>query len=488
MPVPHTSAAEMQVERRLQQPHTRAIRSLRIIRQSDYIYTAYQAAMTEQKLLRRLGLRQATAINMIDMVGIGPFITLPMVIGLMNGPWFLYAWIAGAVLSVVDAMVWSELGAAFPRAGGSYNFLREAYGQDKAGRLMSFLFVWQTMIQAPLVIASAAIGFAAYFQYLVPLTLVGSKLVSGGVVLLIVLLLYRRIDAIGRISVLLWVGVIIALVWIIAAGIGHGSFLQPVREINQGLELSTGFAAALGYACIKSVYSYLGYYNVCHLGAEIVDPEKNIPRSMYISIAGIAVLYLLMNISVVSIIPWQEARHEEAVLSVFMQRLMGDTAAQVLTVLILWVAFASVFSATLGYSRIPYAAAQDGNFFRVFARLHPTKHFPHISLLFLGGVALVFSLLFRLSHVISAILAMRILVQFVGQAWGLVLLRRRRGSAVLPYRMPLYPIPVVLAILLWLALFAATGPVMMAAGTSVIALGCLVYLVKARLRREWPFG
>src|ERR1700733_11021139 len=123
---------------------------------------------------RRLGLLQATAINMTDMVGIGPFITLPMVIGIMNGPWFLYAWLAGAVLSIIDAMVWSELGAAFPLAGGAYNFLKETYDKNGFGKLMSFLFVWQTMIQAPLVIASAAIGFASYFSYLTPLTPVGT--------------------------------------------------------------------------------------------------------------------------------------------------------------------------------------------------------------------------------------------------------------------------------------------------------------------------
>ncbi len=194
--------------------------------------------MQKPALERRLGLAQATAINMTDMVGIGPFITLPMVIGLMNGPYFLYAWLAGAILSFVDAMIWSELGAAFPKAGGSYNFLKEAYGKEGAGKFFSFLFVWQTMIQAPLVIASAAIGFAKYFSYLVPLTTLTSKLVSGSVVVLIVVLLYRKIEAIGKISVLLWIGVIVTMLWIIGGGIAHGNFLDPVKHINDGLRLT----------------------------------------------------------------------------------------------------------------------------------------------------------------------------------------------------------------------------------------------------------
>ncbi len=291
--------------------------------------------MPEHNMERKLGLGQATAINMIDMVGIGPFITLPMVIGMMNGAYFLYAWLAGALLSFVDAMIWSELGAAFPRAGGSYNFLKEAYGKDGAGRFMSFLFVWQTMIQAPLVIASAAIGFASYFTYLVPLDGWQEKMISGAVVVLIVVLLYRKIEAIGKISVLLWSGVIITLLWIIGGGIAHGNFLSPVRQINDGLTFNYAFVTAIGFASVKTVYSYLGYYNVCHLGGEIVRPERNIPRSMFISITGIAILYLAMNISVASVVPWQEAMHSKYVLSVFMQQLMGSTAAKVITVLIL---------------------------------------------------------------------------------------------------------------------------------------------------------
>ena len=259
--------------------------------------------MAENSLARRLSLIQATAINMTDMVGIGPFITLPMVIHMMNGPWFLYAWLAGALLSFIDAMIWSELGAAYPMAGGSYNFLKETYGKQKLGRLMSFLFVWQTMIQAPLVIASAAIGFASYLSYLLPLSPMASKLVSGGVVISIIALLYRRIESIGKISMVLWIGVLVTMLWIIGGGLLHGNFLSPIKHINDGLTLNYGFVAAIGFASVKSVYSYLGYYNVCHLGGEIINPGRNIPRSMFLSIAGIAILYMLMNVSVVSVIP-----------------------------------------------------------------------------------------------------------------------------------------------------------------------------------------
>jgi len=443
--------------------------------------------MAEPQQERKLGLFQATAINMIEMVGIGPFITLPLVIGVMNGPYFLYAWLAGAVLSTVDAMIWSELGAAFPKAGGSYNFLKETYTKDRFGKLMSFLFVWQTMIQAPLVIASAAIGFSSYFSYLMPLTPLMSKMVSGAVVICAVSLLYRKIEDIGKISVFLWVIVVGTILWIVIGGISHGNFFQPVKQINDGLTIDYAFVVAIGFASVKSIYSYLGYYNVCHLGGEIMDPAKNIPRSMFISIAGIFILYMLMNISVVSVIPWQQAKESTFIMSLFMQELAGVEAARVLTCLILLVAFASVFSATLGYSRIPYAAALDGAFFKSFARVHSTGKFPHISLLFLGAIAFLFSLLFKLSDVISAILAMRILVQFIGQAIGLLVIGRERRKKF-PYKMFFYPLPVYIAIILWSCILISTGFRMVCAGLLVMITGIAAFLIKAKMEKQWPFN
>lgn len=442
--------------------------------------------MSEQHLQKRISLLQATAINMTDMVGIGPFVVLSAVAAEMNGGWFLYAWIAGALLSFVDACIWSELGAAYPLAGGSYNFLKVGFG-PRWGKLMSFLLVWQTMIQAPLVITSASLGFAKYFAFITPLNEVESKIVSGGLVVLIVVLLYRKIETIGKISVLLWIGVLLTIAIVIGAGIAHGNFIQPLTQINEGADFSLAALAALGTASVSTVYSYLGYYNVCHLGGEIINPQRNIPRSMFISIAGIAVLYLLMNISVASVLPMDAIKKSNFVVSEFIHTLVGPGAATAVTVLILWVAFASIFSATLGYSRIPYAAAKDGAFFKVFGRLHRTKSFPYVSLLVLGGIAFIFSMMFNsVASVVKAILAMRILVQFIGQAIGLLLLHKQKRHQHFPWRMPLYPLPVVLAIIIWIGIFYSTKELMVY-GLGVITAGVVVYLIKAYLTKEWPF-
>ena len=450
-------------------------------------------AVTPSHLQRRLGLFQSTVLNMIDMVGIGPFVTLPIVMGLMGGM-FLYAWIAGAILSLVDAMIWSELGAAYPLAGGSYNFLKEAYGKHGAGRMMSFLYVWQTVIQAPLVAASAAIGFSQYLGYLVQLNEWQAKAISAIVIIFITFLLYRKIDSIGKIGVLLWTGVLLTLGWIIIGGIAHGNFLQPLKDINTDFKWGHLLSFAFGQACVKTIYSYLGYYNVCHLGGEIKNPGKNIPASMFISVIGIALLYLAMNLSVASVIPWQEIQQwqndglNNFVVSTFIERLYGNTAAKAATLMILWVALASLFAVMLGYSRVPYAAAVDGAFFKVFGRLHPTKNFPYISLLVLAAFALVFSLLFRMKHIIDGILAMRIMVQFIGQALGVMLLRKRNGTRHLPYKMPLYPLPVLLAIAMWLFVFYATGFTIIFSFLVVLGSGLTIYLLLAKMQRQWPFN
>jgi fructoselysine transporter len=430
---------------------------------------------------RKLSLLHATAINMIDMVGIGPFVVLSVVAQIMGGPYFLYAWIAGALLSYLDAMVWSQLGAALPRAGGSFHFLMEGYGK-KLGPLMSFLFVWQTMIQAPLVIASASIGFAQYASYFFNFSFIEEKIVSGSVVILVISLLYRKIESIGKISVFLWVGVLATMAWIIFGGVMHGQFLEPIKHINDGFTMQHGFVAALGFASVKTIYSYLGYYNVCHLGGEIKNPSKNIPRSMFISITGIAILYLCMNISVASVLPLDTIMTSKYVVSTYIKTLYGDKAGAIVTILILMVAFASLFSATLGYSRIPYAAAQNKSFFGFFGELHPKLHFPHRSLLVLGAIAFVFSLLFRLKEVIDAILAMRILIQFIGQAIGLMLLVNRKGNHYFPWKMPFYPIPLLLAIIIWIGIFISTGSKMMLSGLVVISLGLIAYGVATQMK------
>lgn len=441
---------------------------------------------TTQPLERGLGLKEAVALNMIEIVGIGPFVVSSLVIRAMGGPQALIAWLAGALLAALDGFVWSELGAAMPKAGGTYVFLREAYGPEKWGRLMSFLFVWQTLVQAPLSVASASIGFAKYAGYLHPLSSWQAKAISGGLVVFIAFLLYRRITTIGKISVLLWAGVVGTLVWLIWGGLRHFNPRIAFDFPPDAFHLSSIWFAGLGAAMVNTVYSYWGYYNICHLGSEIKDPERNIPRGIFLSILGITILYLALQTSILGVVPWREAQNSDFIASLLVERLYGHAAARVVTGMILWIAVASAFSVLLGASRVPYSAAVDGNFFRVFGRVHPKKHFPHISLLLLTALAIVFSVSLKLKQAIAGILAMRLIVQFIGQAVGVMLLRRRQGTARLPFKMWLYPVPALLTMVGWAWLFWQTGATRKW-GLAEIAFGTLAFLVWSREVRQWPF-
>jgi fructoselysine transporter len=451
-----------------------------------------------ENLERGLGLLEATSLNVTFMVGIGPFVVIPFVVQAMGGPQCLIAWLTGAVLAFFDGCVWAELGAALPHAGGSYVFLREAYGPQRWGRLMSFLYIWQTLFQGPLSIASGALGFADYSTYLSHRSHLGSasaalltspteKAIAAAIVALAVILLYRRITTIGKISIALCAIVIGTILWLIYGGVTHFHVSYVLSFPPGAWNLSWIFAAALGHGTVQTVYSYLGYYNVCNLGGEMKRPECNIPRAIFLSIAGIALLYFMMQTSILAVVPWQEAARTKAVVSLFVARAFGPGWATFATVLILITAFGSIFAATLGYSRVPYAAALDGNFFSVFSRVHPTEHFPTVSLVALGGTAIVFCLSLTLIDTIRAILAMRCLIQFIGQAIGLLILHRHWGRERLPFRMWFFPVPLVIAVAGWIGVFISTGRRPMLASLAAMAIGTVVYLCRARVRREWPF-
>ena len=438
-------------------------------------------------LRRELSFMQATAINMIDMVGIGPFVTTALVASTMgSSEGALLAWLCGMIIALIDATVWSELGASMPKAGGSYAFLREAYGSTTLGRLMAFLFVWQTTFQAPLVVTSGALGFATYATYVTgPLTALEMRALAVGVILLLVVLLYRRVAAIGAISVVLWTCVIATMGWIILSGI----VAPDVVPLQRPADVADGIAwNMLGAALLPTIYSYLGYYNVCHLGAEVRKPERVIPRSMYVSILGIGALYLSMQWAITHVLDAETIAQSSFVVSTMLAAVWGSQAATIGTILILVVAIASLFSVMLGYTRIPYAAAQDGLFFRVFAKEHPTGNFPHVSLLILGGVSMVFAATLSLGDSIKAIITMRVFTQFIAQAAGLIVLRRRIGAAQMPWKMWLYPVPVLATIAIWLWLFWSADTTRQLVGVAAPVIGTFVYLVLARRDKQWPFN
>jgi amino acid transporter len=318
--------------------------------------------------------------------------------------------------------------------------------------------------------------------------------VAVAICFLTVLLLYRRITAIGRMSKLLWLGVMGTIGWIIFAGLTHFNAARAFDFPPGAFTMSRGFLTGLGGAMLIAAYDYWGYYNVCFLGDEIKDPGRNIPRALLLSILFVAGLYMMMNICILAVVPWREMvrvgqnNNGLYVVSLFMQRIYGAAAARTVTALVMWTAFASVFSLMLGYSRVPYAAARDGNYFRAFAKVHPEYRFPYVSLLSLGVVAAAFCFL-RLKDAIAALVVIRILLQFLVQAIGVIVLRIRRPEMPRPFRMWLYPLPAVAAAAGFIfILFNRQNAMKEVRYAAVILLaGLTIYMVRAWRGKEWPF-
>src|SRR6266702_2065216 len=438
-----------------------------------------QPATSGPPMIRRFGLLHATALNMTNMIGIGPFITIPLLMSALGGPQAMLGWLVALVIVLCDGMVWSELGAALPGSGGSFGYLRHAYGAATVGRLMGFLFVWQFILSGPMEIASGYIGFAHYLGYIWKgITARQTILVITVIGLVNIALLYRRIKSIATITVTLWIGTILTVIVVIVTGALHFDPRLAFDFPPGAFHFSLGFLLGLGAASQIGVYDYLGYYDVCYIGDEVKDPGRVIPRSILLSTVLVALIYVAINFSIIGVVPWREfvpvESHPQSdfVVSIFMERIFGSRVATLVTAMILWTAFGSVFALLLGYSRVPYAAAKDGYFFGIFARLHPKHGFPYVSLIVLGVLSILAGMV-SLDTVIQALVTMRILVQFIGQIGAITLLRRRAPDMPRPYRMWLYPLPSLVALLGWIFIFATTPPTVIAFGLGALPIGAI---------------
>jgi amino acid transporter len=445
-------------------------------------------AHAEEDASRRMGFFGACSSNMLNMIGVGPFLSIPLVLMAVHGSKVLLAWTLGAVISLCDGLVWAELGSAMPVSGGPYFYLRHAFGARTYGKAASFLVLWSSVLTAPLLIASGAVGFSQYLHYLWP-TLHGAGLsvIAMAVCLVNVVLLYRQITTISAMSVGLLLLVVGTILWIIVGGAPHiPSVLRG--QLSGGFPVTNGaFWKGAGAATLIAVYDYAGYYNVCLIGGELKRPERTIPYSIVVSILVVAFLYITMNLAILGVLPLQQSMHSSAIVADYMAVVYGPTSAKVADILILVASFASVFAILLGFSRIPFAAAKQGEFFSVFAKVHPTKNFPHISLVILGVLSACACWL-SLSTLITLVIVIQTMVQFLAQCVAVILLRR---NPVQPeartFRMPLYPIPAVIAFMGWLFILLSSGLKNVALALIALLAGVAAFLYKSHQEQGWPF-
>jgi amino acid transporter len=441
------------------------------------------------RLERRLGLFQATTVNMTQMCGIGPFVTIPAMIAALEGPQAMFGWLVGALIAIADGLVWAELGAAMPGAGGTYLYLREAF-QYRTGRLMPFLFVWSAILFIPLIMSTGVIGLVQYAGYLWPALVHGNGL-SGlghvlaiGVVGLVVVALYRKIGDIGRITTVFFGVMLVSVLGVILAALTHfHADLAFTFPDGAGSKFFHGLGAGL----VIAIYDYLGYNTSAYLGAEVRQPGRVIPRSIVYAILGIMALYFLLQVGVLGVVPWQQAGESSSIASLVLERSWGKGVAQVFTVGIIVTAFASVFAGLLGGSRVPYNAARDRLFLPWFGRLHRRLHFPTAGLYAMGVVTAI-GTFFTLTDVISALTAVFVLIQSIAQIAALTVLRRRQPHLPRPYKMWLYPLPSLVALAGWIYIYKSAGTQQVVLSLCWLAAGTAAYLIWARMEQIWPFG
>ncbi|MEP6831209.1 MAG: APC family permease [Rhizomicrobium sp.] len=426
--------------------------------------------------------------NILNMVGIGPFITIPLALAAMGGPQAMLGWILGAILCLCDGLVWAELGSALPRSGGPYHYLLHAFGPKSWGRLISFLFLWQSLLIGPISIAAGAVGFGQYANFLAPhLQHAHLVMIAMAVCLINTGLLYRNIRSISTVSIIITAAVLGTCLWIVVSGALHFNSAVAFSFPANAFHISQPFLLGLGSATLIAVYDYGGYSNVCFIGEEIREPRKTIPRAIIYSIILIAILYLAMNLSIIGTVPWQQGQHSKAIVAEYMQMIYGHWGGVLVAGLILVASWGSVFAIILGFSRVPYAAAADGRFFRPFARVHPTGKFPTTSLLFMGVLSAV-ACIFSLTDLISVLIVIQTMLQFAAQCVGVILLRRKSVPTPGNFRMPFYPVPAIVALAGWIYIVLSSNPTHIAIGFAMAVTGVAVYLLQAKTKREWPFN
>jgi len=438
-------------------------------------------------MIRGVGLRSAVAINVVTMIGAGPLITIPLIVVALHGSVSIVAWIAGAVIALCDGLVYAELASRLPRSGGTYAYLREGYGPRGPGRLLAFLFVWQFCLWAPLTLASGYIGFAQYAGFLAPALATDvwlQRAVAFGVGVITIIALYRAIPTIARTAYALGIVAVATLLIIAFAGLAH-PHINLTALAPRAFSLNGIGIFAFGAALVYTIYDYGGYADVCAIAEEVKRAERTIPLAILLSVAIVAVCYIALNLGVFATLPIDLVAKSTSVASAVIDTTLGHGAAIAVTIAILVTAFASTYGLLLGASRVPFAAARDGDFLPAFARLHPTGKFPAISLLVLGMLALP-AALFPLDQVIAFLTAGIALIQGVAQVGALAALRWKTPSA--PFRIPLYPLPPLVALAGWAGLFVSSGTWAMLFGCVSLLLGAGVFLVHAKLGRIWPFA
>jgi APA family basic amino acid/polyamine antiporter len=453
---------------------------------------------------RKIGLLQAVSLNTLMMFGTGPFITIPFCIASSDpaGPQALIGYAIGAMACCCDSFIWAELGALFPYSGGSYIYAQKCLG-EKWGKYVSFLFLWQLLITGPMEIASGFIAVAEYLAYVTQIyTYAHHTLIAFGCCIICTVLLYRDISDVGTVAVILWVGMCCAIAFTLIAGFSH--FNEENFEIPPITNTGT-LIWSLGNCAKFGVYDFTGYHDVNFIGKDVKNPQRIIPLAGISTCIIVCIIYFLTYLAVMSYLPWDpkedgfvklvndDSNNAAYIMAIFCQELVNRNFGIFFTFVVIYCIFGSCYSLMLGFAQVPYAAAKSGSFFDVFGHEH-RKGFADYSLLYMGFCTCVFCFV-DLETLIEGMLTTMILTMYMSNSLSLVYHRWTQPDCERPYKMPLYPLPVIVQVLMFSFIFLTSDNWIFSRGTPLLELGILflsigtvVFLIQSKKEEKWPFA
>jgi len=466
--------------------------------------TANETLKPGQAHDRKFGLLHAISLNTLMMFGTGPFITIPFCIASSDpaGPQALIGYAVAGLACVCDSFIWAELGALYPLSGGSYIYAQKCLG-NKWGRYVSFLFLWQLLATGPMEIASGFIAIAQYIAYVTQnYTYEHHSLIAFAFCITCIFHLYRDMSDVGTTAVILWVGMCGAIIFTVVAGFSHANteyLAIPNIPDKTVLIWSLGNAARFG------IYDFTGYYDVNFIGKEVKDPTRTIPLAGIWTCCIVCIVYFLTYLAVMVYLPWDPAvggyvglvegdgNAAAYIMSTFCENMFGRNFATFFTFVVIYCIYGSCFSLMLGFAQIPYAASKAGMFLDVFGHEHATKGFADYSLLFMGSCTCIFCFV-DLAIVIEGMMTTTIITMFLSNSLSLVYHRWTQPECERPYKMPFYPWPVVVQVLMFSFIFLTSdnwiftgGNPLLELGLLFLFIGSLVFLIQSKKLGEWPF-
>jgi len=423
---------------------------------------------TRLELKRELGVWSATSIVVGTIIGSGIFLVPASMTRHVGSPWWVFAvWLGAAVLSLAGALAYSELAAAFPRAGAEYVYLKEAYGP-----LWGFAYSWMmTWVGKSGAIATLATGFVYYLATFVPvldkpfytvpwpigprggpLPLTYGQLVAALLILLIGWINYLGVRLGARVQVAVTAAKVGLIAGIVVAGLSWpGGTLAHFSQRAPATGGWTGFFAAL----VGALWAFDGWNNVAMVAAETHRPQQVLPRALVGGTLLVAIIYLVTNLAYFYVLSPQDVASSERVAAVMMERIFGSPGAALVSLAAMLSMFGALNGSLLAGARIPYAAARDGLFFARMAAIHPRFFTPGFSILLLSGWAALLVFSGRYEELFTYVIFAEWLFYGMAAA-GVIVLRLRRPELERPYRTPGYPLVPVLFVLATVALLAST--------------------------------